>query len=60
MKIVIVGGGFAGVKMALELVNKQGFEITLISKNADFEYHGALYRSATGQSPLIVVSNSHT
>ncbi len=55
MKIVIVGGGFAGVKLALELANKPGFEITLISKNADFEYHGALYRSATGQTPLEVV-----
>lgn len=55
MHIVIVGGGFAGVKTALELQNKAGFEVTLISKSADFEYHGALYRSATGHSPLEVV-----
>lgn len=55
MKVVIVGGGFGGVKTALELANKDGFEVVLITQNADFEYHGALYRSATGSSPLEVV-----
>lgn len=55
MKIVIVGGGFAGIKTALELANKRGFEITLISERSSFEYHGALYRSGTGRSPLEVV-----
>lgn len=55
MKIVIVGGGFGGVKTALELSNKEGLEVTLISQGPDFEYHGALYRSATGHSPLEVV-----
>lgn len=55
MKVVIIGGGFAGVKTALELSNKEGFEVTLISQGPDFEYHGALYRSATGHSPLEVV-----
>jgi len=55
MKVVIVGGGFAGVKAALQLKNKTGFEVVLISMKADFEYHSALYRSATGHSPLEVV-----
>lgn len=54
-KIVIVGGGFAGVKTALELANKPGFKVQLISTHMNFEYHGALYRSATGQSPMEVV-----
>lgn len=54
-KVVIVGGGFGGVKTALELANKPGFEVTLITLNGNFEYHGALYRSATGHSPLEVV-----
>lgn len=54
-KIVIVGGGFAGVKTALELANKPGFVVQLISSHMNFEYHGALYRSATGQSPMEVV-----
>ncbi len=53
-KLVIVGGGFAGVKTALELSNKPGFEIKLISTHTNFEYHGALYRSATGYSPMEV------
>lgn len=50
-KVVIVGGGFAGVKAALELVNIEGFTITLISNKSNFEYHAALYRTATGRSP---------
>ncbi len=54
-KIVIVGGGFGGCKAALELANKKGFEVTLISSTNNFEYHGALYRSATGRSPMEVV-----
>lgn len=54
-KVVIVGGGFGGVKAALELANKPGFEVRLISDNTHFEYHGALYRSAVGHSPMEVV-----
>jgi NADH dehydrogenase len=55
VKLVIVGGGFAGVKTALELANNKDFEIILISERPNFEYHGALYRSGTGRSPLEVV-----
>lgn len=54
MKVVIVGGGFGGVRSALSLANKQGFEVKLISSQNYFEYHAALYRSATGRSPLEV------
>ena len=53
-KIVIVGGGFGGVKAALRLANKEGFWVRLISPKSYFEYHAALYRSATGHSPLEV------
>lgn len=53
-KVVIVGGGFGGVKTALELANKSGFQVQLISSHTNFEYHGALYRSATGHSPMEV------
>lgn len=54
-KVVIVGGGFAGVKTALELSNDKNFDVTLITPRSRFEYHGAMYRSATGKSPLEVV-----
>lgn len=54
-KVVIVGGGFAGVKTALELSNNNNFDVTLITARSRFEYHGAMYRSATGKSPLEVV-----
>lgn len=52
--IVVVGGGFAGVKTARELAKDRRFQITLISDKKNFEYHAALYRSATGRSPLQV------
>ena len=54
MRIVIVGGGFGGVRAALSLANKKGLEIKLVSDQSYFEYHAALYRSATGRSPLEV------
>lgn len=54
-RVVIVGGGFGGVKTAMELANKRNFEVTLISDTTNFEYHGALYRTATGHSPMEVV-----
>lgn len=52
MKITIVGGGFAGVKAALELAKHPKAEITLISDKADFQYYPALYSTATGHSHL--------
>lgn len=54
MHVVVVGGGFGGVKTALELSNKPGVQVTLVSNTSNFEYHGALYRTATGSSPLEV------
>ena len=54
-RVVIVGGGFGGVKAALELANNPNFDVTLITPHTRFEYHGAMYRSATGRSPLEVV-----
>jgi NADH dehydrogenase len=53
-EVVIVGGGFAGVRLALSLSNNRHFDVKLISKQSYFEYHAALYRSATGRSPLEV------
>ncbi len=50
MHTVIVGGGFAGVKAALELSKKQLGKITLISDQPYFLHHATLYATATGRS----------
>jgi len=47
-KILILGGGFGGVKTALELCRDERFEITLVSEHRDFRYYPTLYRAATG------------
>lgn len=47
--IVVVGGGFGGVKAALELAkHADKFHITLISERPDFWYFPTLYHTATG------------
>lgn len=55
-KIVIVGGGFGGIRAALDLAKKQlpNVKIILISDKLHFEYHPSLYRVVTGRSPLEV------
>lgn len=50
MNITIVGGGFGGVKTALELAKHKRNHITLISKQENFQYYPSLYRTATGYS----------
>lgn len=55
MKVLIVGGGFGGVRAALNLAGQADFDVTLVSKIDYFEYHAALYRSATGRSPFEAV-----
>jgi NADH:ubiquinone reductase (H+-translocating) len=52
MRIVIVGGGFAGLKTALELASNPDLKITLISDRDHFLYYPALYSTATGHSHL--------
>ncbi|RWZ78891.1 MAG: hypothetical protein EOT05_04050 [Candidatus Microsaccharimonas sossegonensis] len=52
MKITIVGGGFGGVKAALELSKDKTNHITLISDKTDFQYYPGLYGTATGRSHL--------
>lgn len=51
-----MGGGFGGIRAALDLAKKQlpGVKIILISDKPHFEYYPALYRVVTGQSPLEV------
>jgi NADH dehydrogenase len=49
-QIIVVGGGFAGVKTALKLAHRPKLTITLISDSANFAYYPQLYHAATGGS----------
>lgn len=50
MNIVVVGGGFGGVKAALELAKRHVGKITLISDEPHFIHHATLYSTAVGHS----------
>lgn len=50
MHVVVVGGGFGGVKTALELSKRQVGKITLISDETYFLHHATLYATATGKN----------
>lgn len=47
-KVLIVGGGFGGIKAALELAHDKRFAVTLLSKDLNFRYYPTLYHTATG------------
>lgn len=49
-QILIIGGGFGGIKTALELAKNSQFDITLLSDKDHFLYYPALYGTATGHS----------
>lgn len=49
-KVLIIGGGFAGTKTALELADDERFDVTLLSNNDYFTYYPSLYHVATGGS----------
>ena len=53
-KVLIIGGGFAGIKTARQLdkISGESLDITLISNKDYFEYYPALYRLVTGTSPI--------
>ncbi|HSX43256.1 MAG TPA: FAD-dependent oxidoreductase [Candidatus Saccharimonadales bacterium] len=47
--VLVVGGGFAGVKTALALAkNPEKFTVTLVSERSDFWYFPTMYHTATG------------
>lgn len=52
---IIVGGGFSGLRVARLLANRGDVEVMIINPQSNFEYHGSLYRSANGTSPLETV-----
>ena len=47
MKLVIIGGGFGGLRLARKLSNKPGFEITLIDKFNYHQFQPLFYQVAT-------------
>ncbi len=49
-KVLIIGGGFAGIKAALDLSSDEHFDITLLSNKDAFNYYPTLYHVATGGS----------
>jgi NADH dehydrogenase len=48
MKVVIVGAGFGGLKMARNLNNKKGFDVLLIDKFNYHQFQPLFYQVATG------------
>lgn len=51
-KVLILGGGFGGVKTALELASHPHYAVTLFSDSPNFRFYPALYRAATGGNAL--------
>src|SRR6185369_10743527 len=47
MKVVIVGAGFGGLRLARKLNNKTGFEVILIDKVNYHQFQPLLYQVAT-------------
>lgn len=47
-QVLIVGGGFGGVKASQDLADDSRFEVTLLSDGSSFKYYPALYHAATG------------
>jgi NADH:ubiquinone reductase (H+-translocating) len=47
-RVVIVGGGFGGLRAARELSKNPAFSITLISDKDTFRYYPTLFKTATG------------
>lgn len=48
MKVVIVGAGFGGLKLARKLNNKKGFEVLLIDRFNYHQFQPLFYQVATG------------
>src|SRR5215471_6100343 len=47
MKVVIIGGGFGGLKLARMLNNKKGVEVTLVDKFNFHQFQPLFYQVAT-------------
>ena len=47
MKVIVIGGGFAGLKLARRLNNKENIEVLLIDKNNYHQFQPLFYQVAT-------------
>src|SRR5215207_5735386 len=47
MKVIIVGGGFGGLKLARKLNNKPGFEVILVDRFNYHQFQPLFYQVAT-------------
>ncbi len=47
-KVLVVGGGFGGIKAALELSDDELMDVTLLSDKASFRFYPTLFHTATG------------
>src|SRR6266508_6180898 len=47
-RVLVIGGGFAGVKATLELCKNSNLDVTLLSDHSHFRFYPALYHTATG------------
>ena len=52
-EIVVVGGGFGGIKSALELSKYSYFKVTLVADKPFFEYYPMMYHTASGGSKVV-------
>src|SRR5680860_666645 len=55
-KIVIIGGGFAGINLAKHLGNIKGLQVTLVDKNNYNFFPPLLYQLATGMLDVSSIS----
>lgn len=56
-RVVIVGGGFGGIKTAIELAGEKNIEVTLISDKEYFLYYPSLYETATGGARRVSIAH---
>ena len=55
-KIVIIGGGFAGINLARKMGGKKGAQVTLVDRNNYNFFPPLLYQVATGMLDVSSIS----